>query len=198
MEREDIIYNDYLKIKKVYDKLTSKQSEILNREIECSEKIKLLKQEISFKTNEFDNEDEKRKEIYKKKKDIYMKNLLGVIGTIGYVSILIAAYLEGALEGIVTDLGIFTIIILLGIGFAFVTIIIYGFIYPMRDIIYVFLPNPYLEIKYKKIDRSLIKELNKKLEIENNKLKAIEDKHSINMDEVNNCREEFKYFLRSV
>lgn len=198
MEREDIIYNDYLKIKKVYDKLTSKQSEILNREIECSEKIKLLKQEISFKTNEFDNEDEKRKEIYKKKKDIYMKNLLGVIGTVGYVSIWIAAYLEGALEGIVTDLGIFTIIILLGIGFAFVTIIIYGFIYPLRDIIYIFLPNPYLEIKYKKIDRSLIKELNKKLEIENNKLKDIEDKHSINMDEVNKCREEFKYFLRSV
>lgn len=198
MEREEIIYNDYLKIKKVYDKLTSKQSEILNRKIECSERIKLLKQEISFKTNEFENEDEKRKEIYKKKKDIYMKNLLGVIGTIGYVSILIAAYLEGALEGIVTDLGIFTIIILLGIGFAFVTIIIYGFIYPLRDIIYVFLPNPYLEIKYKKIDRSLIKELNKKLEIENNKLKDIENKHSINMDEVNNCREEFKCFLRSV
>lgn len=198
MEREDIIYNNYLKIKKAYDKLTSKQSEILNREIECSEKIKSLKQEISFKTNEFDNEDKKIKEIYKKKKEIYMKNLLGVIGAIIYVSIWIAAYLEGALEGIVADLGIFTIIILLSIGFAFVNLIIFGFIYPLRDIIYVFLPNPYLEIKYKKINRNSIKELNKELEIENNKLKVIEDKHSTNMDEVNNCREEFKNFLRSV
>lgn len=205
MEKEEIIYNDYLNIKEVYDKLVSKINGMLDKKNEYLDKINFLKQDIKSKTDEFNNEDKKRTENYEEKKEKYT-NYLIIYPLIGltFLAIVASVYYSGVFDTEGFMYKIIVSIITGGIAF-FIGVGVYMAFVPLCIPLYIlviiirsFTITPYLKFKYRKVNRSLIKRLNKELEIENKKLNQIENEISIKTNELNKYKEEFYNFLRSI
>lgn len=195
MNKEDIIYNQYQEIIKVYSPLRDEIFDLDFQRYEIVKQIDLMEYELSKKITEADAYDKERNKLINKKID----NLIVIIFTLICLSLLAIPFLVDDIRNyLFTKYTFSAIIFLLVISFVLIASVIFYILYYVGGILINLTYGTILRIIYKKANRYEIRELEEKIKKENDKVKNIDEKLSNKYEILSQYKDKFKIFVENI
>lgn len=194
MNKEDIIYNQYQEIIKVYSPLRDEIVDLEFQRCEILKQIDLMEYELSKRINEADVYDEERNKLINKK----IHKLLDIIYLIFILIPFISLLVEDIRNIIFNNFPFLISIFLLVISFILIANFIYYIIYYIGEILIDLTYGTILRIIHKKANRYEIRELEEKIKKENDKVKNIDEKLSNKHEILSQYKDKFKVFVENI